>query len=424
MSSPAMPTQRVPEPAPASSPSPHVDEGELYRRWREWIPGLTGSQPGDRYWMDRALTLARGQVGLTWPNPPVGAVVVREGRLIGQGAHPAPGKPHAEVLALEEAGAEARGATLYVTLEPCNHHGRTPPCVEAVLRAGIRRVVAAIPDPNPRVRGTGLRRLVEAGVEVTLGVGAAEATRVQEPFLALVARGHPWVVYKAGMSLDGKIATFRGDSRWITGEQAREEVHRLRCQLPAIMVGIGTVLHDDPRLTARHSDGSLRHPQPLRVVVDSAARTPPTARLLREPGETLIACSPQASDERVAALAAAGAQVVRLPATAAGQVDLTALMEELGRRQIAGVLLEGGGTLASAMLTAGLVDEVIVHVAPLLIGGRQAPGPVGGQGVARLQEAIGLFDWQVRPLGRDLELRAATRPLEERCRQYFQPPGS
>jgi len=293
--------------------------------------------------------------------------------------------------------------------------------VEAILRAGIRRVVAAIPDPNPRVRGRGLQQLAAAGVEVTLGVGAVEALQIQEPFLALATHGRPWVVYKAGMSLDGKVATFQGDSQWITGEPAREEVHRLRSRLPAIMVGIGTVLSDDPRLTARREDGSLRHPQPLRVVVDSAARTPPTARMLQEPGQTLVACSPRASEARVAALLAAGAQVVRLPAAQDGRVDLTALIDELGRRQIAGVLVEGGATLASSLLAAGLVDEVVMHVAPLLIGGRQAPGPVGGRGAAILGEAIRLYDWRVRPLGDDLELRAATRPLRERCHRYLQP---
>ena len=349
--------------------------------------------------MALALTLAAQGLGTVDPNPLVGAVVVRDGRIVGMGYHQRPGEPHAEVHALRAAGPLARGATLYVNLEPCAHHGRTPPCTETIIGAGIRRVVAAIEDPDPRVRGRGFARLRAAGIDVTVGVRAEEARRLNEVFLKYAATGRPFVLLKAAASLDGRIATRTGASRWITGPEARALVHRLRAAYPSIMVGIGTALSDDPELTARTDPPAAR--QPLRVVVDSRARLPRDARMLRAPGRTLVATTASAPAGRVRELERAGAEVVCLP-DLAGRVDLEALLEELGRRGISGVLLEGGATLNGAMLERRLVDKVMFFLAPTLIGGRDAPGAIGGVGAAELSDAPRLVDVQWQACGADL----------------------
>ncbi|HEY8416959.1 MAG TPA: bifunctional diaminohydroxyphosphoribosylaminopyrimidine deaminase/5-amino-6-(5-phosphoribosylamino)uracil reductase RibD [Limnochordales bacterium] len=349
--------------------------------------------------MELALTLAAQGLGTVDPNPLVGAVVVRDGRIVGMGYHQRPGEPHAEIHALRAAGPLAQGATLYVNLEPCAHHGRTPPCTEAIIAAGIRRVVAAIEDPDPRVQGRGFARLRAAGVDVTVGVRAEEARRLNEVFLKYAATGRPFVLLKAAISLDGRIATRTGASRWITGPEARAVVHRLRAAYPAIMVGIGTALADDPELTARTDPPAAR--QPLRVVVDSRARLPLDARMLRAPGRTLVATTGAAPGARLAELERAGAEVVRLPHQA-GRVDLEALLEELGRRGISGVLLEGGATLNGAMLEQRLVDKVMFFIAPTLIGGRDAPGAIGGIGAAELSDAPRLVDVHWEACGADL----------------------
>jgi len=359
-----------------------------------------GSPAGDDAWcMDLALALAARGQGTVDPNPMVGAVVVRDGRIAGLGWHVRPGEPHAEVHALRAAGDLAQGATLYVNLEPCAHHGRTPPCTDAIIAAGIRRVVAAIEDPNPQVRGQGFAQLRAAGIEVTVGVRAQEARRLNEVFLKYAATGRPFVLLKAGVSLDGRIATRNGASRWITGPEARAAVHRLRAAYPAIMVGSGTALADDPELTARTEPPAAR--QPLRVVVDSRARLPVTARMLRAPGRTLVAVTRAAPGARRRALEQAGAEVVTLP-DREGHVDLEALLEELGRRGISGVLLEGGSTLNGAMLQLGLVDKVMFFIAPVLIGGREAPGAIGGAGAASLADAPRLVDVAWAAYGADL----------------------
>jgi len=394
--------------------------------WTDAFPFLAPGQPGvepadarDRFWMEEALALARRRLGATWPNPTVGAVVVNGGRIVGRGFHRQAGAPHAEVMALQQAGEQARGATLYVTLEPCSHQGRTPPCTDAVIAAGVERVVAALPDPHPRVRGRGLKRLLEAGVTVSVGTGAAEAFALNEPFFCLATRGRPWVTFKCALSLDGKIAPASGDARWITGPAARRRVHRLRRRLPAVMVGVGTVLADDPALTARDDHDRPVGPQPLRIVVDTDARTPPTARLLSQPGTTLIVCGAGAPADRLRALEAAGAQVAVVPRGPDQRISLPALMEHLAQRQVVGVLLEGGGTLAGAMVAAGLVDEVIFHVAPLLIGG-DAPGPLRGPGAWRMEDAWRLREWTWHEVDGDLELRGTLgAPAAERCRSYY-----
>lgn len=358
----------------------------------------------DERFMRRALDLAERAVGLTSPNPMVGAVVVRQGEIVGEGFHRAAGEPHAEVEALRAAGPRARGATLYVTLEPCAHQGRTPPCAPAVAAAGIRRVVIAACDPNPLVAGRGLSGLRQAGLETAAGVLAGEAERQNRVYLTAMRRLRPHVTLKAAMTLDGKIADARGAARWITGEEARREAHRLRSRADAIVVGIGTLLADDPALTVRLGRPWPR--EPWRVVLDTGARTPPSARVLSgpTPARALIAVGEGAPGDRVAALRQAGATVA-VCGTRDGRVDVTGVLRDLFAREVRGVLVEGGGEVHAAFLDAGAVDRAAVFVAPVLLGGRSAPSPVGGAGLA-LERAVRLGEVEVRRLGRDVLLEA------------------
>jgi diaminohydroxyphosphoribosylaminopyrimidine deaminase/5-amino-6-(5-phosphoribosylamino)uracil reductase len=369
--------------------------------------------------MQRALALAWRAQGRVAPNPAVGAVVVRDGELAGEGATKPPGGPHAEIVALQEAGERARGATLYVTLEPCAHHGRTPPCVDAVIAAGVRRVVVALSDPFPEVCGRGLARLRAAGIDVEVGLEARAAALVNAGYLKRLRTGLPEVTAKYAMTLDGRIATRTGHSRWITGELARREAHRLRDRHDAVMVGVGTVLADDPLLTVRlpseeAGEGGPHHP--LRVVVDSRARTPGTAAVLRPdtPGHTLIACSTDAPAERLAALEAAGAKLLVLP-RGDGGVDLGALLRALGERGINRVLVEGGSRLLGRLFDLGLVDQVVAFIAPVIVGGCGAPGPVGGTGVATIDQAWRLHGVELCQIGPDLVLtgRLSALPSSE-----------
>jgi diaminohydroxyphosphoribosylaminopyrimidine deaminase/5-amino-6-(5-phosphoribosylamino)uracil reductase len=318
----------------------------------------------DRAMMQRALEV--GRRGRTAPNPHVGAIVARGDAVVAEGHHEGAGKAHAEVMALELAGAAARGATLYCTLEPCNHHGRTPPCTESILRAGIARVVFGCRDPKTHGAGPGAPRLAAAGVEVVEGIERPACEELVEDFACLALRGRPLVVGKAAVTLDGRIATRTGDSKWITSELARAEAHRLRARADAVMVGVETVLADDPRLTVRLPEGA--GPDPLRVVVDTHLRTPPSAQLLSG-GPTLIAHGPHASAERRAALSAA--TLLELP-LASGRVDLRSLLAELGRRDVMRLLVEGGGTLLGALADADLLDRMAVFVAPILLGDPEA----------------------------------------------------
>lgn len=341
--------------------------------------------------MAQALTLARLALGSVSPNPAVGAVLVKHGKLVGQGHTQPPGGDHAEIVALKQAAGKARGATLYVTLEPCCHQGRTPPCTGAIIEAGVAAVHAAMLDPNPKVAGKGIAELEAAGIGVIVGEGAAEAAEIAEAYVKHVTSGLPFVTAKFAVSLDGKIATRTGDSRWISGEESRRYVHGLRHATDAIMAGINTVLTDDPRLTARvgSGQGGTGHRQPLRVIIDSSGRTPPEARLFQEYGQTMIVTGGPLKPEPKAAYQAVGAEILEIP-LGDGRVDLAAMLQQLGARGITSVLVEGGGTLLGSLFAAELVDKVVAFVAPIIIGGAQAATPVGGHGVALVADA-----WQL-----------------------------
>lgn len=316
----------------------------------------------DHEFMARALQLAERGLFSTSPNPRVGCVVVKDGVPVGEGWHVRAGEAHAEVYALQGAGASARGATAYVTLEPCNHHGRTPPCVDALLAAGVSRVVAAIEDPNPLVAGRGLGRLQAAAIEVSSGLMAAEAYELNVGFISRMTRGRPWLRLKAAASLDGRTALNDGQSQWITSSDARRDGHRWRARACAILTGYGTVRDDDPQLNVRDVETAR---QPLRVVVDSRLETVPTARILHG-GNVLIAAANHDA-ARAEALRERGAEVLVLP-NAAGKVDLAALLDELGRRGINEVHAEAGFKLNGSLLREGLVDELLLYLAPSLIG--------------------------------------------------------
>lgn len=351
--------------------------------------------------MRRALSLAARARGRTSPNPMVGAVVARGGRIVGEGYHRRAGAPHAEVHALKAAGPLARGAVLYVTLEPCGRFPkRTPPCTDAIVASGVTRVVIAMRDPNPSVRGRGVRQLRRAGLDVTVGVLAAEARRLNDAYLAWVTTGRPFVTLKFAATLDGKIATASGESRWITGLQARRYTHRLRAEADAVLVGVGTVLKDDPRLTARLASGRR---DPHRIVVDERLALPLDARVLQpRPGSTTyvatIAGAPSARRRRIEALGA----TVLIAASRSGLVDLEDVMRQLGARGITSVLIEGGAEINASALRAGLVGKVIVILAPALMGGRDAVSAIGGPSPRRLRDALRLRDRSVRPCGDDL----------------------
>jgi len=348
--------------------------------------------------MRRALRLARR--GRTSPNPMVGAVVVNEGRIVGEGYHPRAGESHAEVLALGQASELAKGAELYVSLEPCCHHRRTPPCTDAVLAAGIRKVYAAMVDPDPKVGGRGVEILRSAGIQVQVGLLGAQAAELNRGYIKRITTGMPFVLWKAAMTLDGKIATRTGDSRWVTGEKARRCVHRLRSRSDAILTGVGTILADDPELTAR---GTRGRPDPVIIVADSTAATPPTARILNSDARTIIAVTGAAPEEKVEALRTAGAEVLILPKCSEG-VDLCALLARLGRLGLNEVLLEGGGRIAASALRAGLVDRGLVFIAPKIIGGQSAPTPVEGAGIELMSRALAVSKPKIRRFGEDIAL--------------------
>jgi diaminohydroxyphosphoribosylaminopyrimidine deaminase/5-amino-6-(5-phosphoribosylamino)uracil reductase len=350
--------------------------------------------------MERALALARHALGTTSPNPTVGAVIVKEGAVVGQGYTLPRGQHHAEIVALNDAGPATRGATLYTTLEPCCHYGRTPPCTKAIIAAGITKVHVAITDPNPKVSGQGNLELEQAGIEV-VQENSGEARELYEAFARHISTGLPFLTAKFAMSLDGKIASHTGDSQWVTGLEARALVQRMRKECDAVMVGINTVLADDPQLTARDRSGVPRERQPLRVVLDSHARTPPGSRILREPGATLIFTLAEASLERVNGLERAGAVVIPTRAGPDGRVDLREVLAELGRRDVVSLLVEGGGIVLGSLFDAGLVDKLQAFIAPVIIGGEGAASPVEGRGVLRLADSWRLERTRLEAIGTD-----------------------
>ncbi len=361
--------------------------------------------------MARALELARGVLGTTSPNPAVGAVVVRDGRIVGEGATAPPGGPHAEVTALAAAGDAARGATLYVTLEPCSVYGRTPPCGDAILAAGVREVVVACADPDPRVDGGGIRWLREAGLVVRGGDGAAAALEHYRAYTQHRRTGRPFVIAKWAASLDGKIAATSGDSRWVSGAQTRAWSHRLRVEHDAILVGVDTILLDDPQLTARPDPAPATVVQPLRVVLDSRGRTPVGARVLagQDAAPTVICCTAAAPADWRAGIEATGARVVEFPPGADGRVDLPALLDWLGAEGVVSLIVEGGGRVHGAFFDARLVQEVRAVVAPMVIGG-DAAAAVVGVGAERMADVVRLRDLRVERLGDDLLVSARPVP--------------
>ena len=359
--------------------------------------------------MSHALRLAERGLYTTDPNPRVGCVLVQGSERVGEGWHERAGEPHAEVHALRQAGASARGATAYVTLEPCAHHGRTPPCAEALVAAGVVRAVVAMEDPNPLVAGAGLRRLTEGGVAVETGLLDTQARALNAGFVMRMRRGRPFVRCKLAMSLDGRTAMASGESQWITGPGARRDVQRLRARSSAILTGIGTVLSDDPSLTVRDEDiGEPAPPggwrQPLRVVLDPHLSTPPAARMLTAPGRTLVATCCQ-DDEAAEALIDTPAEVIRFPGSA-DSLDLETLTRYLGEEEeVNELLVETGATLSGAMLRAGLVDELVVYMAPRLLGS-DARALFRLPGLERMEDAVDLAIVDVRPVGRDWRITA------------------
>jgi diaminohydroxyphosphoribosylaminopyrimidine deaminase / 5-amino-6-(5-phosphoribosylamino)uracil reductase len=358
----------------------------------------------DAHFMRQAVRLARLALGRTSPNPPVGAVVVAAGRVVGRGYHRGAGCPHGEIEALRAAGPRSRGATLYVTLEPCNHHGRTPPCTDAILAAGVRRVVFGARDPDPRVRGGGAARLRRRGIAVESGVDADACAELIAAFSSLVTRGRPLVTLKLAASLDGRIAVRTGASRWITSPPARDLVHRLRNEYDAVMVGAGTVIADDPELSCRRRGGR----DPLRVIVDGRLRTPLTARVVSDAAAagTIIATATRAG-RKLAALRRRGVRVLTLPARG-GEISLAALLRRLAAAEISSVLIEGGAGLAAAALRARVVDQCLFFFAPKLIGGDGVP-MIGSLGVRTMAEGPTLRIIRTSEHGPDLLVHAVPR---------------
>jgi len=355
----------------------------------------------DRHFMNMALALAARGEGWTSPNPMVGAVVVKNGRVIGSGYHEAVGRAHAEVNALADAGPRACGADLYVTLEPCNHTGRTAPCTHRILEAGIRRVVAAMKDPNPAVAGGGAEFLRQRGIEVVLGVCEQQARRLNEAFIKYVRTGRPFVIAKCAATLDGRIATRTGDSRWVTGAAARQFVHRLRHAVDAILVGVRTVRADDPSLTTRLPDGRGR--DAARVVLDTRLSIPPEARILHQRSEapTIVVTASGAAAARKAAVEKTGARVIEVPLKA-NRIDLQVLMERLGALEMTSLLIEGGSRVLASALAASVVDKILFFYAPKILGGDDGVPICSGPGPERMSACTSVTDVSVQRFGDDV----------------------
>jgi diaminohydroxyphosphoribosylaminopyrimidine deaminase/5-amino-6-(5-phosphoribosylamino)uracil reductase len=355
----------------------------------------------DIQFMKRALDLAKKGEGYTSPNPMVGAVIVKDGRIIGEGYHEKYGSHHAEINAFNNATEDVEGATIYVTLEPCSHYGKTPPCANKIVEKKIKKAVVCLQDPNPLVSGKGIELLRSNGIEVVTGVLEQEGKKLNEVFLKYITTKFPFVFLKTAMTLDGKIAAYTGDSKWITNEESRQFVHQLRHKASGIMVGLGTILADDPMLNTRLKDKKGKDPH--RIIVDTHARTPLTAKILNmdTDADTIIAVSDNADQEKVRLLEKKGAEIIVTPLKN-GHVDLLYLMKELGERKIDSILLEGGGTLNFSALESGIVDKLYAFMAPKIIGGSEAKTPVEGKGISSIKDAIQVENIELQRFGSDV----------------------
>jgi len=350
--------------------------------------------------MHKAIALAREGSFRVSPNPKVGCVLVKKGKVISHGRHKHFGGPHAEINALREAGVRARGSTMYINLEPCVHYGKTPPCTEAIIKAGVKRVVVGLVDPNPLVNGRGLRELKARGIKIKLGVLREECAKLNEPYIKYITRGIPFVILKSAMSLDGKIATQKGDSKWITSGASRKYAKALRSQVDAILVGIDTVIKDNPRLLSSNSKK-----RPIRIIVDSHLRIPLDARVLNSHAPTIVATQERANKRKVENLQTRGVEVLEIPRWRKHPqrgLDLKFLMKKLAKRGVTSILIEGGGKVNASALEMGLVDKVLLFIAPKIIGGEDAISPVEGEGIDRIGQAIKLKDTRIRRFGEDI----------------------
>jgi len=363
------------------------------------------------HWMKRALLLARKGKGRTSPNPLVGAVLVKRGKVVGEGYHAKAGEAHAEIVALRKAGKEARGSTLYVNLEPCTHYGKTPPCAPAVIQAGVRRVVVGMVDPNPVVKGKGISTLRKAGIDVHSGTLEKECKTLNEAFCKYILMKVPFVILKAAATLDGRIATRDGESKWISSEASRRLVHQLRNEVDAVVVGVGTVLRDDPLLTARIRGGR----DPVRIILDSRLRIPEDARVIGiSSSRTLIATTPLAPKDKIERLDKAGAQVLLIESKN-GRVDLRAFLSKMGEMGMMSVLVEGGGRVNGAFLDEGLVDKFLLFLSPRLMGDPQSPGIFQGKGFEHLKDSISVKDVKVKRIGEDILVEGYMGGRTEPC---------
>lgn len=350
--------------------------------------------------MRLALRLAKRGWGKTSPNPLVGAVIVKHGQVVGKGFHRAVGEPHAEVIAIREAGERAQGATLYVNLEPCCHRGRTPPCTRAIINTGISKVVASTKDPNPQVNGKGFQELDSQGIEVELGLLAEEAGRLNEVYLKYIRTKLPFVILKLAQTLDGKIATSDGRSMYITSFKSRRRVHQLRSGVDAVMVGVGTVLQDDPQLTVRHTKGET----PLKIVLDSRGRTPLRAKVISSEGSAILMIASQANQSWRGEMERMGAEIWEIPPDKEGRVDLREAMKIAGARGITSLMIEGGREVFTSALKAGIVDKLLVFISPKVMG--EGMGGVGDLGVRELSSARRLYNMKSQRMGEDLLITA------------------
>ena len=365
----------------------------------------------DQKWMKRALRLAEKGRGRTSPNPMVGAVVVKEGRVIGEGYHVKAGGDHAEIIALRQAGEEARGATLYLNLEPCTHYGRTPPCAPAVIQTGVNRVVIGMEDPNPLVRGRGVKQLRTAGLEVEVGIHEKECQRLNEAFCKYILKREPFIILKVAATLDGKVADRKGDSKWISGETSRRFVHRLRDEVDGVIVGIGTVLKDDPMLTARVRGGR----DPYRIILDSRLRIPEGAKVTEiSPSKTIIATTEAAPKDKIERLESKKVRVLVLNSKE-GKINLRACISKLGEMEMMSLLVEGGSQVNGAFIDEDLVDKLLLFLSPKLMGDSQALGIFGGKRVTYLKEAIALREVRTKRIGEDILIEGYVKREIDSC---------